>query len=508
MTNFLVLARPLLIFIDIFVITLLIAWFLMVPRGFDPVLAWISISIFYVYAGLFVITPSRVRWGLPLTLSIEVVFSLFYYILFYSPYQTDLLGGQNYEISSFVLNTFPEGANQALLMATVGFVLFHLGSIIPVREAMTGTDFWDERPGFYNIFDYGLTLILCGTIGFYKAAGFESSDTNHYGGSSKELALAPTAGNTAADALYLFIALFCVIALSRVVSTIAQKRSLQFQHLLMLLAVFAWSIYILILGDRNNFFLIAVAGIGGFAAFIRKVRWPLIIAMVAVALTLYQAIEIGRAMPEPSLDAFVAAWNDQGQGRDKNDSSFGNTTITLRATFEITPDHEPYRLGYFKLIGFGGIFPLIRGFLIQPGSGFTTSAEELTYYINGPKGWGIGSNVLSDIYLDFGLLGICIIMTGLGYFIARYRLRIIKRGLSSRRVFSYMILVGSFCELPRYSLDFPVRMFVWGFLIFFIYEQIFSRLSIVKGPAPGETHAVLAGRSNFANEEDRRDWSN
>lgn len=501
MTNFLVLARPLIILADILVLFFLIAWLLMVPRGFDPVLAWVNIGLFYAYAILFAITRSRVRWGLPITLSIEVAFSLFYFILFYGPYQTDLLGGQDYEISSFVLNTFPEGANQGLLMATIGFVAFHLGSIIPVREAMVGTDVWNEQPGAYNLFDYGFTLVLCGTIAFYKAAGFQSSDTNHYGGSSKEVALAPTAGNTAADALYLFITLFCVIALSRAVSTVAQGRRLQFQHLLMLATVALWAIYILILGDRNNFFLIAVAAVGGFAAFIRKVRWPVIIGMIAVALTLYQAIEIARAMPEPSFDAFVDAWNAQGQDSDKSDSSLGNTTITLRATFDVVPNHETYKFGYFKLVGFGGIFPLIRGFLIQPGSGFTTSSEELTYYINGPRGWGIGSNILSDIYLDFGLPGVCVIMTGLGYFIARYRLRIVKSGLSSRRVFLYMILVGCFCELPRYSLDFPVRMFVWGFLIFFIYERIFLRLSIVKGPAINQPRSTLVSRSDFKTEE-------
>lgn len=453
----------------------------MVPGGFDPVVGWTNISLFYVYALIFTITSFQIRRGVPIALSIEVAFSLFYFILFYSPYQTDLLGGQGYEISSFVRKTYPQGANQGLIVATIGFVAFHLGSIIPARQMNVGTDLWDERPGAYNLFDYGFTVVICGAIAFYQAAGFQSSDTNHYGGASKEVTIDPTAGNTAADGLYLLIALFCVIALSRVVSTVAQGRRLKFAHWLMLATVLLWSGYILVLGDRNNFFLIALAGIGGFAAFVKRVRWPAIVAMVAGALTLYQATEIGRAMPDLTVAGFVSAWEDQGKDKDKNDSSFGNTTVTLRATFDIVPTREPYRFGYYKVIGFGGIFPLIRGFLIQPGSGFTASAEELTFYINGPRSWSIGSNVLSDIYLDFGLPGVCIIMLLLGVFVSWYRFRIVRKGMSSRRILLYMIIIGTFCELPRYSLDFPVRLLAWGFFIFLVYEQVVLRFYPVRG---------------------------
>ncbi|AOH84272.1 hypothetical protein AWL63_10105 [Sphingomonas panacis] len=75
--------------------------------------------------------------------------------------------------------------------------------------------------------------------------------------------------------------------------------------------------------------------------------------------------------------------------------------------------------------------------------------------------------------MDFGLPGIIILMTVTGYFVVRVRTTIIKRGMSTKRIFVYMVLAGTMTEMPRYSLDFPVRFLVWGFVILFIYEKLF-----------------------------------
>ncbi|WP_083224610.1 O-antigen polysaccharide polymerase Wzy [Sphingomonas panacis] len=464
--------RILLIPLDISVILLLCIWLFTTPTGLNSSVGWTCITIFYLYFFMFCVNFARVRKKLPISLSIEVSFSLFYFLLFFGPYQSDLLGGLSYSISKFLPNTYPAGANQALLAATIGYVAFHLGTVLPRKVYPSGTDQWDENPHAYKAFDWLFSFILFSSMAIFKILGLQSSDVDRYSDAANHTQRAQQS-NTIADGIYNIIILFCILALSRLVSRIARGQGLNFAHWLMAICVALWSVMILIQGDRNNFFMIALAALCGVGTFKYRVRWPVIVVMMASALTLYQAVEILRMMPEPSVSAFSDAWQrhaNQGNG----DSSLGNTTATLRATFEITPKLSPYAWGYYKLVGFGGIFPFIRGFFITPGAGFVTSADALTYFMIGPSaGWNVGSNLLSDIYMDFGLPGIIILMTVTGYFVVRVRTTIIKRGMSTKRIFVYMVLAGTMTEMPRYSLDFPVRFLVWGFVILFIYEKLF-----------------------------------
>jgi len=231
-------------------------------------------------------------------------------------------------------------------------------------------------------------------------------------------------------------------------------------------------------GDRNNFLLIALAAAGGCAAFVKRIRWSAVIVGVIVLFVGYQVVEITRSFDASkgeseieAIDKYITESNDVD-----DNGSFGNTTITLRAMFDIVPSKRPYGFGYYKMVGFSGIVPLVRGFVLNPKDKITTTADALTLYILGPNAvWNTGSNLISDIYMDFGLWGVPVLIAGIGFVLQSSRNSIVKNGLTSKRAFVYIVLLASISEIPRYSFDFPVRMFVWGWAMFAIYEGVFLR---------------------------------
>ena len=52
---------------------------------------------------------------------------LFFYIIYYYPYQLYVLGLKNLNQTKFLDATYPEYTNKAIIMSTVGLLAFQLG---------------------------------------------------------------------------------------------------------------------------------------------------------------------------------------------------------------------------------------------------------------------------------------------------------------------------------------------------------------------------------------------
>jgi hypothetical protein len=464
--------RLLLILLDVIIIFLFCMAFLATPEGFSSPLASLCIFTFFAYFAYFIAFRYRIISNVPIVLSAEISFSAFYYILFFHPYVKHLLDIEDYSISKFFPYTFPNGANQALVLAVIGYIGYHLGVILPrPAKIPEGAPRFAEERGAYRLFDILFASLFWLVCLFYIASGLQSADTSRY--------TDPNASSVVADGLYLVIILFCVIAGARAIATLLQGSLPSLWQWASLGLTLLWTLHVLVSGDRNNFLIIALSLSGGAAAFLFRVRWTLVIAGLVAALLLYKGIEVVRMMPEPTLDAFVEAI-EAGGDDEPGASSFGNTTATLRATFSITPDQVPYGYGLYKVVGFAGIVPLIRGYflnyILDVGQTYIATAAPLSDNILGFHAtWGLGSNILSDIYMDFGLVGVPILMALVGWVQAALRRRIIIRGLTTKVIFLYMIMFSTFAEMPRYSFDFPVRTVVWGWLLLAVYEHVFFR---------------------------------
>ncbi|MEI7501780.1 MAG: O-antigen polymerase [Paludibacter sp.] len=128
----------------------------------------------------------------------------------------------------------------------------------------------------------------------------------------------------------------------------------------------------------------------------------------------------------------------------------------------------------------GGIFspiPYLQGFFCSAFNVPTyliSSATFNTFLEFGPDfSWGIGTNVVSDIYLAFGMFGIAAFFTFLGWIISKSELR------SNNNLYwniIYLLFVSNSVYLVRSGFFDGFRTFVWSLLIVYLLELLRSKL--------------------------------
>lgn len=456
---------------DAAVISIALALFNFVEPGFNPLIAVFCLVAAYAYIAYYALKSGEIVRGIKIRLSAEMGFVVFYYILFFWPYQQELLGiGAHYYDSAFVQNGYPDGANKAMILAVAGLAAFHIGNVFMPSKRPPRT-----RPMVlqtnYVMFDSLLAVVMVVSFSAFIYFNVQPDDLARY---QRATSHGGEEATSVENGLYLLTILLCLIGVSRIIAHLYFGRLLKLQHWIIIAATGFWMLFILIGGDRNNFLVIALAIAGGVAGFLREIRWPILLLSIVPALMIYNTIEIYRQASDQSIQGLIESFED-ASNRDDDESSFASTTLTVRATFEIAPQPEPYAMGYYKLVGFGGIIPLVRGALIGNTERFTDTAQVISYYVIGPQAtWSLGSNPISDLYMDFGQPGVVFGMAVLGYLAAALRAYITQRGPSAPRVFLYIALVAMMSEVPRYTIDFPVRLIVWGFALFWLYEKLNS----------------------------------
>lgn len=456
--------RPIILAFDALIMAVMVVMFFSASRGFNSNIAWLCLVIYYIMTFLSFIYPWNLLKRIPLTVTTQFVFTVFFYVIFYLPYQQHLLGILNYADSSRIPNAYPEQANRALIAATICYAAFQFGTLLFYTRPADAYPASPESPRRYQWIDVALPLVLLlASIG-YVAAGFQPADTSRYQGSDFN-------GGPIADGLYVVILTLCLVVIARVILRLAEGRKITTFHVIGVFTVIGWAMHILIGGDRNNFLVIAVAAFGGFAALVRPIRFSTVLMAMLAAWMVYNVVEVARRAPkEGGVTAiFDQVQNEYGLQQDR-ESSFNNSTIALRVALGVVPAKEPFADGRFFLIGLAGIFPLARGMILGSNQQTTTS-EIISDYALGQKAtWGIGTTIISDIYINFGVTGMVLAPMFLGLMVGLIRRFIQTRGLTTKNTFLFVSVIGLVGEISRYTLHFPIRVMVWGIFILIIFE--------------------------------------
>lgn len=424
-----------------------------VPDGADALVMWPCLLIFYLLFVDAIRKPTRIVPGIPTFVTIEVLFLIFSYLIFYMPYQLWLFGQFDLGVSVFLRNTFVVGSNKAIVMSTLGIVCFYVG-IRPKPRAQSREE---PRPSGERAFR-NLPLItfvaLLGLILLFQLAGWRSAGEGRYTGT--------TSGGVLAEGVSVLILMFSMIAVALAVVQAAKRERLTTAHWLALAPAVYWALRILMAGDRNSFFLIAIVGIGGLLTVRMKTGRLALVGLIVGGLAVYNVIEIVRSVPGAGFSEILSA----SSGRDEGDSSFNISTVGVRAAVVAVPQLFDFAYGKYTLIGIAGIVPLIRGLVIGESQTFLGSSDLLGNVMVGPYAtWGVGSNIIADLYLDLGVLGVAVGMYLIGRFAGFVRNSLMEHPTDPGRLIYYLLTLALFAELPRYSTAFPVRILVWTYFL-------------------------------------------
>ncbi|MBS0367646.1 MAG: oligosaccharide repeat unit polymerase [Proteobacteria bacterium] len=441
--------------------------FFAVPEGVDPVVVFGCLSVFYFYFFECVRRPVVIWNGIATYFKIDAMFLLFYYVLFFLPYQKYVLGLSDLVFNKYIDELFLEYSNPSLILSAIGVVAFCEGfRAFSISRRCSVKKFPDDSKAYRSVVKWVALLCTLLVLVPFVIVGLPIMLVGSYSGS--------VAGDPLVDSLYFLVSHFVMLGIACVVFDYSRSRRIEALDLVLLAISFSWGLILLLMGDRNVFFSIAVVGAGGYFTYVKKIGRIRIILALFAALTLYQVVEVSRKAEDRSIDAIVEAFmesDEQGDGIEEG--SFGITTATSRAAIYLVPDKFDYAFGYYKLIGLAGVIPFSRSFLVDDKAPFSTSAELLSYGVLGKDpNWSVGSNIVSDIYVDLGVPGVVVLMLLLGAWAGYVQARARESGGSLKWSSLYLVCLGLYMELPRYAFDFHVRNIVWLLALFYMVDIV------------------------------------
>lgn len=457
--------------------------FYTVPDGASTWVLGANLAAFYILFLRAIASPDRILPTLPTYLSIEVLFFTFSYLIFYHPYQMFLLEATDLSVSRYVLNSYVDGSNKGITLATVGMLAFAIGyrtlgqahrngGFEPDPAHHKSTENNDGTPPYFHAMASGASALLVTLATLYLLAGWHSAGEGRYTGA--------TTASVGTEGVATAILMFCMIVAALWVYARAAHLRTPPMLTIGLLAAVGWIMRLLLLGDRSSFLLFALVLAGGYFTFVRRASLFLLVIAFGLWVFVYNIIEVLRFIPNwYSAGNFWTLVQQSQDYQDKSgESSFNITTMTLRATVEVVPSSHDYTYGLFKVIQVTSAVPF-SGKLYLPyfDLEYTNSAVMLRDIMLGSRSpWDPGTNVISDSYIEFGLPGVVLILFATGLMATVIRNYVGRDPYDPNRVVVYLLTMALFAELPRYAIDLPIRVLVWALVFSAVTRAVSGRL--------------------------------
>jgi hypothetical protein len=438
--------------------------FSVIPQGANKLLIWFCLIYFYVIFFNSISKPIAIVKGVKTFIKIDTFLFLSFYLIFYYPYQLYVLGVGSLDSVKFL--SYEQYTNKAILLSTIALLAFQLGFNY-YRENQTQKILHVISKKYMNILTFIIFLFISLILLLFVNTGASTLFSGAYIGSKM--------GSVTFDAIFSLVTFFIILGLLQSISYYSIHRKINVLTFIISIISIVWAGALLFVGDRNTFFLVGLVIASGIFTYIKSVSRLTLLVLSFLSLLLYQVIEISRISETKDLDSLLNAAsmviNGQGEENGKK-SSLNTTTIGLRATFKIMEEQDFY-YGKFKLVSIASIVPYSSRLFVDSNDEITGSSNVLKKEMIGlEKTWGVGTNIISDAYFDFGLMGVLIIMFYFGRFGGYVKLMTQKHINSPKWMYIYIITLSYYTEIVRYGFGFPLRSIIWTFLLFFVINTV------------------------------------
>lgn len=341
--------------------------------------------------------------------------------------------------------------NSGAWLFTIGMTSYFLGSLsykkMVVKPVTQNYKILPTSPIFVFVTFLMLTFILTGGISYYK---------NYYMGDK-------TVENGIASYLLLLISILVIILFS--IEFLNRSKDKNYLiHKSYILVTLGFSALLLYSGNRTQALLLIIPIVGLYAYLFRHIllrEFAYLIVFGIIGMWIVQNLRSYNKV-NISLESPVLVFLDM--------------TIPSRNTYEAMEyvDNNGITFGKSMSASVIGLVPGLAGTIMDDDINEYGSAETLSKYtydkLGTPKEYqiGLGTNIIADTYLAFGLSGTIILM----FFLARIlRLLEVKTfNLSIYGTVGFSALLANSVFLARSSYTHPVRYIVWSIILVGIYK--------------------------------------
>jgi len=243
---------------------------------------------------------------------------------------------------------------------------------------------------------------------------------------------------------------------------------------LYLVIVVVYVVLFLLIGDRGGPLTLVLTILLLVGSFVRKFKFYEVLVLTLIGGFIMTLIGLGRSEAS-GLEIFDA-------GSDKFENTTGyditlelaNSVRTLNATVAEVPFNHDYFYGSLWVTQILSPIPFAQSIymdIIDLEWFEIDSSGYITYLVLGKyPTWGLGTSIIADIYVNFGLIGIIFFMLILGLFIKRLSIEL--KNPSDYKWFIMAITMGGisfYYARSNYLMSF--RDIIWGFLFFKLMVQ-------------------------------------
>lgn len=220
----------------------------------------------------------------------------------------------------------------------------------------------------------------------------------------------------------------------------------------------------------------------GYSLYVKRVPFRTFIISIIIGMFLMTFISAARVTKESGYegDNSIISFVERGMNgvRFTSFMDLGSELINVNRDLYFALDHVDKNgvnygrtmLSYIPAVipGFGSyivnLFDLDRNSL-------TSSALITTMVLGKNANWGLGTHMIGDIYMSFGVVGILVFMILFGYFNTRFQLYAIY----TRNIYyaiAYLISVSYSVYYPRASCLISFRYILWPILIMALFKYL------------------------------------
>jgi oligosaccharide repeat unit polymerase len=277
--------------------------------------------------------------------------------------------------------------------------------------------------------------------------------------------------------LYILQLLQCSFILSSIIF-FKYYRFQKFKKLFYYTAL-AYILIFLSIGDRGPGMSLILISIGLYNFYVKNIKLKYLVPVAICGVLIMHFIGLGR-----TTDYLSAEGNIIRRGLEKSESesiiesvynateSFVVNTRNLYVGIEYVDNYghnwgETMYISFLAVIPFGQtFFSTITGVNPKGSASFFT---ELVFGKEPP--YGLGTNLIADVYISFGLFGVVFLFILFGYFVQSFQYKTISNR-SFFSVLTYFSLLYFSVSFPRDGLFMPLKFIIWTYVIYYLLRKL------------------------------------
>jgi len=246
-----------------------------------------------------------------------------------------------------------------------------------------------------------------------------------------------------------------------------------------LLILFCFILLFIYTGDRGPVLQILLIAIGGISLFIKTIKIKSFIIVILFGMLVFTFISYARSRTvTDDSEKNIAKFIERGFQNIKLGSFFdlgmdlivNNRNLYSGVEYAKENGFNHGKFMFYYLFSPIPFLPSLMTSTFANSEPFElTSAQIITDEAN--ASYGLGSNMIADLYMAFGVLGVIVFMFYLGYIVTTFQLKALFSN-HHYYIIVYLFLLSFSIYLPRTSILDPIRHVVWAIILFFILKKL------------------------------------